>query len=542
MIKYIFFLTIDALSFERINKRVCPVIHSLATQGINCVNSFSNGQPTQMAFPSIFSSTMPLDCGGYDHGVRHRKTTLPEVLRGNGFKTVGFSTVNFLGKYYDYDRGFDELYEIYNIKRFWNSFYKNYFSYFVKLLNDGRLDFDVFCDIVFPSVVGAYEYILKYCEDKKEEIIKNKFSYSQIVYDYNFEYIIFHIRGELISLRKDPTHYLLHHADFVSRYNKIINESRHGNGAWGRFKAYLDSKGESLMVRGQDKVGLSFPYTFKRYDHFVSAEYLKDSIVRWVDASGKRPFFLWAHFLDVHEGNYTSGKVQLPPMSFSFWRQRATLGKKAFRRLHTEYATNAALGYVDRQVGALLQYLTENEMLDQSLIVMTADHGMESRRLVRSGHKATLFHDEFIKIPMLFYSPQLGPATVTNLCSHIDLAPTVLDILGMDSNDDIQGVPVYSDLARNRMCVLSENLGRGPCDFGRKKINIAIRTKRYKYIWHEGSDFFGVKLYDLENDPDELLNLHGNANVSMLEDGFREIALERCGQIRRGICPSGICC
>lgn len=534
MIKYIFFLTIDALSFSRINKDISPVIYDLSTKGINCVNAFSNGQPTQMAFPSIFSSTMPLDSGGYDHGVRYREITLPEVMRSNGFKTVGFSTVNFLGKYYFYDRGFDELYEIYNIKRFWNSFYKNYFSYFVNLLNDDLIKFDDFCDIVLPSVVSAYEYILIYCEKKKEEVVGGRLSYSQIVHGYNFEYIESHIRKELALLLKDPKRYLLHYADFVARYNNIISRSRHGDGAWGRFKACLDRAGEDSMVKVQNKVGLSFPYTLKRYDHFVGAEYLKNCIVNWVDASDKRPFFLWAHFLDIHEGNYTSKKIQLPPLSVSFWRQRVALGGKNFRRLHTEYVTNEALRYVDRQIGDLLRYLVAQEMMDQSLVIITADHGMESRPLVRSGHKATLFHEEFIKIPMIFYSPQVKAATVANLCSHLDLAPTVLDVLGVESINGFQGVPVYSDVARDRERVLSENLGRGPCDFGRKKINIAIRTKRHKYIWSEGTDLSGVKLYDLENDPDELLDIHGETNMSRLEEGFRGVAVDRCRQIRSG--------
>ena len=65
-------------------ENVMPTINDLASKGISCSEAVTAGQPTQMAFPAIFTSTMPLDDGGYDGGIKNRKVALAEVLRNAG--------------------------------------------------------------------------------------------------------------------------------------------------------------------------------------------------------------------------------------------------------------------------------------------------------------------------------------------------------------------------------------------------------------------------------------------------------------------------
>ncbi|MDQ7837067.1 MAG: sulfatase-like hydrolase/transferase [Thermodesulfobacteriota bacterium] len=534
----IIFLSIDALSYTRLgnsteSESLTPFLDDLSKKGISCANAFSNGQPTQMAFPSIFTSTLPLDCGGYNRGIKNREITLTEVMKRNGFYTAGFATVNFLGRFYYYDRGFDEFHEIYNIKRFWKSLSKNFFSYYVQLMKEGLINFEEFCEVTGKAVKASYKYLVLFCEEKNREIKENTFGYNPIIHAYDYSRLRKLILRELDLYENNPQEYLSKQFDMQLKYDRIINIARYGESPFGVMEAYINATIEDIMVRLQNKLGFGYSYILKKYDHFVSAKYLRECIIDWIDKRGESPFFLWAHFLDIHEGNYTSGKIQLPPISGSFLKKRVTLKRDEIKGHYNEYATRRAIKYVDDQLGKVIRFLKEKDLLDKTLLVITSDHGMEDNSIKRSGHKATLFYDEFIRVPMIFYNARLKPEKITNMCSQLDLAPTILDLMGIGPVTQFKGVPVYSSTAKDREFIISENNGRGPCDLKRKKINIAIRTERYKYIWSEGNNPGASELYDLESDPGELDNLSGNKKFKETLRGMDELAQKRCRQIRK---------
>jgi uncharacterized sulfatase len=107
-IKNILFLSVDSLRYDQLEQdgySVAPTIKWLGNNGISCSNTFTNGPPTQFAFPSIFTSTMPLDFGGYDRGIKDRMVTLAEVLKEHKYSTAAFSISPWLSSFYGYNRG-----------------------------------------------------------------------------------------------------------------------------------------------------------------------------------------------------------------------------------------------------------------------------------------------------------------------------------------------------------------------------------------------------------------------------------------------------
>ena len=69
-IKNVIFLTVDSMRYDRMQcngypMHTTPSIESLMKNGISCSNAFTHSHPTQFSFPSIFTSTLPLDFGGY---------------------------------------------------------------------------------------------------------------------------------------------------------------------------------------------------------------------------------------------------------------------------------------------------------------------------------------------------------------------------------------------------------------------------------------------------------------------------------------------
>jgi len=105
VISRVVLITVDSLRYDRLgcggNRNPCsPALDRLAGRGICCSRAYAHGFCTQLSYPSIFTSTLPLDCGGYDRGILTRPRSLPEVMRENGFATVAFSCDPMLHGYY----------------------------------------------------------------------------------------------------------------------------------------------------------------------------------------------------------------------------------------------------------------------------------------------------------------------------------------------------------------------------------------------------------------------------------------------------------
>ncbi|GAG51006.1 unnamed protein product, partial [marine sediment metagenome] len=156
---------------------------------------------------------------------------------------------------------------------------------------------------------------------------------------------------------------------------------------------------------------------------------------------------------------------------------------------------------------------------DNSLIIITSDHGEEFREHGSIGH-GTLY-DEVIKIPLIIKMPKkikvVNRRIGKNLIQgNIDIAPTILDILNIDIPDEFQGnsvLPIIKGLKKN----ISPYQASEKLTAWDRFYQIAVRDMSYKYIY---TTFFDIKnlknfrinnekfeLYDLVNDKNEKYNL-----------------------------------
>ena len=118
----------------------------------------------------------------------------------------------------------------------------------------------------------------------------------------------------------------------------------------------------------------------------------------------------------------------------------------------------AILATQDAWLGELLQLLERHHQLDHTLIVITGDHGIRSREEDASFVGGMI--DEYsFHVPLLIYAPQNlhHAVTIPWVTSHIDIAPTVLDLLGVEDRRDFeQGTPIWNpDLAGRKTYFLA---------------------------------------------------------------------------------------
>lgn len=185
---------------------------------------------------------------------------------------------------------------------------------------------------------------------------------------------------------------------------------------------------------------------------------------------------------------------------------------------------NAAIAHIDHQVGRLIKTLEENDLLKDTLIVLTSDHG-----------ESLIEHDIFFDhhgiyettthIPLIIKHPFLPKnVRVKNLVQHTDLVPTILDFLGLDVrkyNFDGRSFlkMMFDQSIKIRTAAYLEDVFTE-----RSK---AIVTEKYKYI-HSPTEAGTVcksclkphskkeELYDLENDPEEKIDI-ANDNKKVTE-------------------------
>ncbi|MFC7157519.1 sulfatase [Halomarina halobia] len=216
-------------------------------------------------------------------------------------------------------------------------------------------------------------------------------------------------------------------------------------------------------------------------------------------------------FADVPMPEYPTADAIADHQCWNAWRSADHMDvndRNDLRELIANY--DAEIRYTDRHAGRLLAYLKSNNVYDNSLIVVTADHGEEfgEHGLYRE-HWST--HDGTQRVPLLVkppadtdYEPGHRPQLVTN----VDMAPTLAAYAGLDApprwqGDSLRAVLESADEPWRDAVVF---------DHGLYTAQRAIRTDRWKLIktYHAGmweGPIPDVQLYDMEADPWEQSDL-----------------------------------
>ena len=177
----------------------------------------------------------------------------------------------------------------------------------------------------------------------------------------------------------------------------------------------------------------------------------------------------------------------------------------------------ASVKGLDRQVGRMLDYLEENDLIGNTIIVYTSDQGFF---LGENGWFDKRWMDEISsRVPLLMQWPgKIPPGTTTSsLVQNIDYAPTLLDAAGVELESPVHGVSLLplvmgesEKLERDLYYHFYENPG-----FHGVARHYGVRTERYKLVhYYENNEW---ELFDLTTDPKDQNNLYGKAGYDEIE-------------------------
>ena len=208
----------------------------------------------------------------------------------------------------------------------------------------------------------------------------------------------------------------------------------------------------------------------------VSEEVVSERVLRFARADRDKPFFA-TYFMFWNHAPY-----RLPDEDISGLR------------CHDRY--RRTLGYLDRVLRDLLDRLRSDGVLDDTVVVVAADHG-EGFGLHHTNHNHVghIFEDD-VRIPLLIHVPGIGRHSTARNATNVDFAPTMAALLGLPRAPSWQGQDLLSQHFEPRPSLL----------FGRSSFATnGIVDGNYKYIEYVG----GAEryLYDLALDPHEQHNL-----------------------------------
>jgi arylsulfatase A-like enzyme len=269
-----------------------------------------------------------------------------------------------------------------------------------------------------------------------------------------------------------------------------------------------------------------FDQGFDRYDethlardrNYVSSPGVTEKAVTFLRERGSEPFFLFVHYFDPHY-NYLMhpilnryaaysgqllGRGRTPPDKDFILRLRqlsyqGKLSREDRRYLRALYESEVR--FSDHHIGILLDTLAEEGAFDESLIVITGDHGEElaDRRDGWIGHTVRLTN-EIVHVPLIIKRPgQLEERRVAQPVSLVDLMPTLLEMAGLSSPEGISGRALdIAGTAGGSRDVYAETKRQGQSEM--------IVSGRWKLVYHRLANQ-PYRLFDLKADPVALRNV-----------------------------------
>ncbi len=203
----------------------------------------------------------------------------------------------------------------------------------------------------------------------------------------------------------------------------------------------------------------------------------------------KNKWFLWIHLFDPHQ-------PYLPP--------------KPFYERYDRDPYSGEVAYVDSQLKKIFDYLKENKLYDNTMVILTADHGEALGEKGEETHSYFAYNNT-IHIPLIIRVPEMKHKVIGSNVCHIDIFPTICDYIGLKVPPHIQGKSIFNIINKKSeqgliyFESLSAYINRGWAPLR------GFIDKNLKFI-----DQPIPEVYDIEKDINENNNLAKDYNIKNL--------------------------
>ena len=266
----------------------------------------------------------------------------------------------------------------------------------------------------------------------------------------------------------------------------------------------------------------------KRVERFYhDGEAITDATIDWLSRHGRSRWFLMTHYMDPHDPYFPhpydgSGYARVehphPGLGEASWLAELYAGE---------------VSYWDTEFGRLLDWMEERELLEDTVVILTSDHGEEFGEHGGFWHGNRLY-DEAIRVPLIMRVPGHSASRVRDQVRLIDLPPTIADLAGAPHGRQWQG---FSLLRGYALRDTKDRLALAEGEFEGFQLR-AVRDQDWKLIENLAGPSDRPRppqeLFYLAEDPGELRDLSGDAAAAWAlqarHGDLEALQLAGCGQ------------
>jgi arylsulfatase A-like enzyme/Flp pilus assembly protein TadD len=260
------------------------------------------------------------------------------------------------------------------------------------------------------------------------------------------------------------------------------------------------------------------------FDHFNLAEFqdvntrdiqrrgdeTEGEAENWLQKNKSRRFFSWVHLYDPHD-------PYNPP--------------EPYKTTYAGHLYDGEIAFTDDVIGKLFRKLKELGVNDRTIIIVTGDHG-ESLGQHHEATHAMFIYNSTQHVPLFIFIPGKKNERIRATVRHIDIAPTILALLGLEIPKTMQGaslIPLMNQTEKSKRPAFSESI-YADIHYGWSPLQ-GLTTEEYKYI-----DAPKPELYDRIHDPQETKNLIGEKRsvAKVLQSELKEILAKSPHKYQKG--------
>jgi arylsulfatase A-like enzyme len=259
------------------------------------------------------------------------------------------------------------------------------------------------------------------------------------------------------------------------------------------------------VYRALESVGL-LSRPLQKVDSTPYASAVTDRAIHYLESADDRPLFVLAHYMDTHHP-YTPDEETLT----EFDRHTSPVDAPALFMLTAAMVENppplplrtgelerlvdfydACIRSTDAEIGRLMDTIRYRDSDRETIVIFTSDHGDEFMEHGSLYHN-NLLVEELIRVPLIFWrSADQQPRRVQEMVRHVDVMPTIAELVGLTPPDGIAGQSIAPSVTGGVPPLTIESISEG--DFC-----TAINTPDWKIMHVDSSDTY--YLYDLTDDP-----------------------------------------
>lgn len=576
-------LIIDSLAYSRCQQSeidLLPNLNRRAKSGIKCENMYSQAPYTEAASMALYCGQRTLSNHGYIERFNNADKTIMETFKESGYDVYfnSFQPQCFPSSlrrgvdYIYYNRGFDAIalwnyrFEYFSDKAEKKGLSTDDYIQLIRILDDNYSEWIKFLeDIIsndesvklirnlnleYPAKTVLQDVLKQKAlyESNQEEFIneivkmKEKHPLFQIAY---FEQVDYSISAETEGIyAKDVKKFCKKIRKLNAVENILFNQDIY-TGFLKSVSAYLKNHNKKelkhrLYIIRNALIMCNHMKKFGTQCHSLKGQPSFNTHIKgfldWVDnRSSNKPYFACIHVDDIH----------FPEMFFTYDTDEQNVIKNELnnaenylkqRRFNSKgtISLDLSLLYADLKCEYLFQELKSRNMMEDTFIFVTADHGFSYSGYPIRNKLINTFYLENFKIPFYIFGRDLKEKRIVKLCSSLDIPPTICKLMKVNVPSSFEGSSVFSTDEEIQMI---EYCGGGCPDINSRELMIAAFDQHYMVaslvkLYEKFSDRNITEIYNLKDDPEQRKNIIFKIDLKKVRR-YIEVIQDRLIQIQK---------